>query len=133
MMFFDIEEAVKKISAVLVVLIIAMAAGVTIWYNYNLKNEFQEGQTETNQLRQETSRLGAMTDHVNQTLAVEIQRLRQEQNQGKTELRTEIVKLAEENTKLRNQLKTQEELVQDLRQKLDREIEWRNKNIWFRN
>lgn len=133
MMFLEPEVIIKRVALVLAAVILAAMAGATVWYNYNLGSEFQAGQVETNQLRQETSRLGAMTDDVRETMYAELQRLRQEHNQSKTELRTDIVKFLEENARLRAQIKIQEEQLQDLKQKLDREIEWRNKNLWFRN
>lgn len=133
MLFLDTETLVRRTTIAVVCILVLAGIGASLWYNRYLHDVFTNGVTETNNLREETSRLGAMTDTVQSIMQTEIIRLRNENERTRTELRTELVKLTEENTRLRAQLRLQDESLQDLKQKLDRELEWRNKNLWFRN
>ena len=67
--FMETETLVKRVALALGIVIIAAATAGVVWYNLNLKDEFVEGKTETNYLRQETSRLGAYAD----TLRTEVE------------------------------------------------------------
>ncbi len=195
-MFLDPEEVIKRVAIVVGAIVLASATGYTVWYNLNLKNEFVEGKTETNNLREETSRLGVETDTLktvistntkdlksniiqtqedtkkidvdlkNQTIT--IKQLAQDFDKFKNDSRLENLKLKESNTSLSEQLKVKEnallELIKtkemnlekhktdtkveisklndqikskdkeilELKSKLDKEIEWRNRNIWNR-
>lgn len=214
MMLLTAEDIIKRISIVLGVIIVAGSAGAAIWYNSNLKNEFDEGKTESNQLRQETSRLGAMTDEIkheienkakelknniiatkdetmrvdkeiktvqqdtekfknetklmntqlvellksrDQELKIHLDRLYKEQEKFRQDvkiefeklhvndnkinkdiierherLELEIAKLKDMNTVFSAMLRQRDKEVEDLSQKLAKEIEWRNKYNWNR-
>jgi len=210
MMFLEPELVIKRVSIVAGVIIIAVTAGATVWYNSNLKNEFDENYTETNNLRQETSRLGAINDELKNTLEsntkdlknnifsnkeetkrvgeetkrvdsevkqqnLTLKQFQQEYEKFKTETRNENAKLKEANSVLAEQLMIKEILLkneikareteheklktelknetarlknennslndklrnkdielQELRIKLNKEIEWREKNMWNR-
>lgn len=108
MMFFDIDDIIKRVLQVGAILLITGAIGFTTWYNFNLKNEFVEHQTETNILRQETSRLGANTDN-----------LRDEFGDRTKELKQNISLAKEDNITLNNEFKNSQaenlKLINDLR------------------
>lgn len=95
-MLLDTDDIIKRISIVVGCIIITTSIGAVVWYNSNLKNEFVEGKTETNYLRQETSRLGAETDNLKNDV---IQRDR--------ELKTTILLNIDETKKVDNELQQQ--------------------------
>ncbi len=111
MMLLDIDDIVKRVSIVVGSIIVVAGIAATTWYNSNLKDEFVDGQTETNNLREETSRLGAHTDELRYLLSQKTQELKQNINLTKDDtvkLDREIKTVQETNVK--NQTETRSEL-----------------------
>ena len=195
-MLLDPEEVIKRVAIVVGAIVFASITGYTVWYNLNLKNEFVEGKTETNNLREETSRLGVETDTLKDVIStntkdlknniiqtkedtkkidvdlknqtITIKQLAQDFDKFRNDSRLENLKLKESNTslseqlrvkenalleliktkeinlekhktdtkieisKLNDQLKSKDKEILELKSKLDKEIEWRNRNIWNR-
>lgn len=110
-MLLDIDDIIKRVSIVAGSIIVVAGIAATTWYNSNLKDEFVDGQTETNNLRQETSRLGAHTDELRDQLSQKTQELKQNINLTKDDtvkLDREIKTVQETNVK--NQTETRSEL-----------------------
>lgn len=142
MMLLDLNDWIKRILLVVGSLLIVGVIGTTTWYNLNLKNQFVEGKTETNNLRNETSRLGATTDNLReelidktkelkQTLILtkedtvilnkEIKNVQEDNNKSKSELKSDIQKLLVMNSQLQELLKLKEqELKSQLAEREDR-------------
>lgn len=135
-MILDTDAVIRRILIVVFCVFVSCAFGLAVWYNSNLKNEFNEGKTETNYLRQETSRLGAMNQELRETTsnafndfkkAVGLQQdninslsgelkdansfaklLQQEQERSKIETKQELSKLYERSAQLLELLKQKE-------------------------
>lgn len=129
-MLLDADDWIKRGLLAAGTLLVVGAIGATTWYNLRLKDEFVEGKTETNYLRQETSRLGANTDNLRDemfdktkelkqtilvtkedtvTLNKEIKSVQDDSNKSKAELKGDIQKLLAMNAQLQEQLKLKEQ------------------------
>jgi uncharacterized protein (DUF3084 family) len=75
-MFLDPETIIKRISIVVGIILIAASASAAVWYNSNLKNEFDENYNETNSLREETNRLGTMTGELKSEIELKAKELK---------------------------------------------------------
>lgn len=112
MMLFDTDDWIKRGLLIVGTLLVVGGIGAATWYNLNLKDEFVEGKTETNYLRQETSRLGANTDNLRDDLKGDIKKLLAMNSQlnellktKDQEYKTQFDKIFREQERLRIELK----------------------------
>lgn len=106
-MILDTDAIIRRILIVVFSVLASCAFGIAVWYNSNLKIEFDEGKTETNQLREETSRLGAMNDELRDVTELAFKELKNLIYTGKEE----AIKL---DNKLDNGLKEQNQITKQL-------------------
>lgn len=178
MMLLDADVIIKRIALVVGIVIVALGLAAATWYNTNLKNVFEDGKSQTLDLKQETQTLevnlnqaiGAIADikaallvhddaFVNiqqnydqlqdligheistlltdtqsrdQKLHTEIAQLKSQQEKFATDTAKTINSLQQQNQNLQQQIHTKSQEVQALQNKLDAEIDWRNKNWWDR-
>ena len=125
MMLLDTEDIIKRISLVLSALAITGSIGAAIWYNSNLKVEFDQGKTETNYLRQETSRLGAMTDSIKEEVEIRAKELKNNILSTKEEtvkVDKEVKLVQQDNEKLKLETKTMNTQLVELIKLKDQEV-----------
>lgn len=108
-MLLEPEVVAKRIAIVSGAIIVALAAGATVWYNTNLKNIFLQNITETTGLRQETAKLSVETDGLKSTLSATAK-----------EFKSFLAAGAEETKKLDGELKSQTLNIKATNQELEK-------------
>lgn len=112
-MLLDTDAILRRILLSVFGALIACVLGYAVWYNSNLKIEFDEGRTETNQLREETSRLGAMNEELRDVTSITFKEVKNLIHTGKED----TVRL---DNKLDTGLKEQNQFAKQLQQEQEK-------------